>query len=356
MAIAALPKVFLGSGQELLVNVRVDQLDTTDHSAKIVLSLPGGDWVCKSVDAEAGSPLSFVDQLFSGTIPLDYQGSNAVTWGDIAPGTYPFAVDFSLGTVSVIRLQDALTIAPLTGTIVGASTGFAERTIRVVSPTMSALVTVGGLWNEVRVGNIETLDAAQNGRLTALEGADTGQLNRLTALEASETDYETRIGALETRHPTTLALFNDLTTQTPVGIDVEMQVTFGPADTSNPWFDVATSGDVTLKQNLAAFDSMATLNLQRATSQAATLTFFYVKKNGEIIGRSRSVEQTDAKSTVPLIFPFPSSGIIGDVFGVYMLRDSIGNNSGDLVSHTPTLAGIPASPSATVLITATLDV
>tara|TARA_R110002020_G_scaffold62221_3_gene166802 strand:- start:2135 stop:3661 length:1527 start_codon:yes stop_codon:yes gene_type:complete len=132
--------------------------------------------------------------------------------------------------------------------------------------------------------------------------------------------------------------------QNPAGKDTPLQIEFGAAQ--SPLLDV--NGTFTPAED-GQYRVKFFLQYGRSGSGNVSWMLFYLELDGLQIGDTALAKLDGANDDVPAEFNFAIDMTAGQELKAYVLRDSQGNNSGGLISETPTIA-INDIPSAVITI------
>lgn len=140
--------------------------------------------------------------------------------------------------------------------------------------------------------------------------------------------------------------------QNPAGLDVTTPITFGPAQgtVSDPAM-INALGDITINEDVSALIITVIAAFGRVGGAGISELFFRSTFNGSPIGTpiSTKIDNANTQQITFIVnhFAVPS----GTVLAFEFVRDPAGNNSGGLLTGTPTATGWPTdSPSATVVV------
>lgn len=138
--------------------------------------------------------------------------------------------------------------------------------------------------------------------------------------------------------------------QNPVGTDNPLQIEFGPAvnNLTDP-VQMDANGLVTINQT----DEYAVsffFEYGRSGSGNVSWLFWRLKVNGVQSGNSVFAKLDGSNDDVPVQFEIARKFNEDDFFTVELMRDSQGNNSGGLLSETPTPIDWNPAPSANIVI------
>jgi hypothetical protein len=147
-----------------------------------------------------------------------------------------------------------------------------------------------------------------------------------------------------TTYTNLLASESTLASQGPTVVDTPHQITFGPAQTITE-FDVAADGSITVLVT-GVYQIRFALEAGRAGASGVSTLHFRLLFNGTQVGPTTTALLDSASTTVQITSDTPIDLPAGVVLTLEMIRDSVGNNSGDLILTNPTLAGWNDAPSA----------
>ena len=140
--------------------------------------------------------------------------------------------------------------------------------------------------------------------------------------------------------------------QNPTGLDVTTQMTFGPAQgsVSDPAM-IDALGNITINEDVSALIVTVIAAFGRVGGVGISEMFFRSTFNGAPIGTPilTKIDNANTQQITFIVnhFAVPS----GTVLGFEFVRDPAGNDSGGLLTGTPTATGWPTdSPSTTVVI------
>ena len=142
---------------------------------------------------------------------------------------------------------------------------------------------------------------------------------------------------------------DSLLDQTPAGLGVPLQVTFGAPQTTT-WFDLDALGNITClvtdEYTLRAKLTVGRRGLPVAVSQIYTRLLV----NGTQSGPSSHTIIDNPDIEIPFDYEGNGSLTAGDVLTFEIIRDTDGNDSGGLYAGNPDVVGWNPSPSARLLI------
>jgi hypothetical protein len=136
----------------------------------------------------------------------------------------------------------------------------------------------------------------------------------------------------------------DYTVQTPIAVDVPMQVLFGPGS-ANSKASVSATGDIEiLESNTYKLAVHATINRNSPALVANIL--FYFEVNG-VPDPESFIHSLDSQvDTITKLLEIRRNFNEGDIIRVYMVVDSSGNFDGFLTPFIPVNGAVPTTPSA----------
>lgn len=136
--------------------------------------------------------------------------------------------------------------------------------------------------------------------------------------------------------------------QIPVGLGTPMQITFGAAQTT-AYADLTAGGLVTILQS-GYYDLRLRVNIGRTGAGGVSIILARALVNGTQFGPSviaRIDSSADSKTTE---FTFEGEFPASTTMLFQLQRDASGNNSGQLSTFNPTVAGWNDVPSADLLV------
>ena len=137
--------------------------------------------------------------------------------------------------------------------------------------------------------------------------------------------------------------FND---QNPVGLDTPLQIEFGVAQA--PLLDV--NGTFTTPDN-GQYTMKYSFQYGRTGAGGVSWLFFYLEIDGTQAANTRLAKLDNSNNDFPVDFTVPAVDLTaGQEVKAYIYRDSLGNDSGGLLSESPTLT-LTDSPSAMLTVT-----
>ena len=145
--------------------------------------------------------------------------------------------------------------------------------------------------------------------------------------------------------------------QVPSGTDSLLQVEFGGVS-DNDDVQLLAGGDIIFKR-AGSYTIVLHAQYGRTGSSGISELFFALESQTPLTSAtwlpfSYYARLDDANTNIPwsLTVPLALPDTVDFPYTMrgYMWRDSVGNNSGSLEPHTPTLSGPPASPSMSVLV------
>jgi len=135
--------------------------------------------------------------------------------------------------------------------------------------------------------------------------------------------------------------------QTPSGLDVPLQVSFGPAQgSSGDAVMIDAAGTITFNEaGLYLVNGYGNVE-RRGSSGGSTVTLFRFLVNGSQSSSTKGFELTTTDVMIPYELTTPINITTpGTTVSFEIMRDSSGNNGGGLYTHT-NLGGWPNVPSA----------
>lgn len=139
-------------------------------------------------------------------------------------------------------------------------------------------------------------------------------------------------------------------TQTPLGTDLPMQVSFGPPQglPTDP-VQLSALGDITFNQ-AGEYRVRGLAHPVRLINAGVTRLLFYATLNGVQISRTITAAIPNQNSEQPILPRFDLVASAGDIVRLFMVRDSSGTDDGVLNVFTPTLTTINPVPSASIVV------
>lgn len=154
----------------------------------------------------------------------------------------------------------------------------------------------------------------------------------------------------EATMPATVLLAVDNTTQSPPGLDMPIQVTFGPAqNTINDPVMLDAAGVVTFNEG-GSYQLLTRYTITRSSGGGIGRYFTRILVNGVQAQPPLGLAINNSDVSLSQIQIITTSALVpGDFLTLEFYRDSAGSNDGDLTTLTSTL-GWGTSPSAGVRI------
>jgi len=149
---------------------------------------------------------------------------------------------------------------------------------------------------------------------------------------------------------TVLAGFSTVSSQEPLGQDIELDIEFGNASGSpaSP-VQLSNTGELTFNQ-AGSYQVRVILQYGRTGSQSQADLHARAVLNGVQFGNSVSASVDTAGILIASSITSTVNASIGDTLSYQLIRDSSGANQGGLFSSTVTAAGWNFSPSASIII------
>lgn len=151
----------------------------------------------------------------------------------------------------------------------------------------------------------------------------------------------------------TMIFAESFVNQVPTGLDATTQISFGPAQgTGSDPAQIDAAGTITLNEDVDALIVTVIVAFGRTGGVGTSEVFFRSLINGSPVGTPIFTKIDNANTqSITFInnhFALPS----GTTLATEFVRDPAGNDSGDLISNTPTATGwTVASPSSTIVLT-----
>lgn len=141
-----------------------------------------------------------------------------------------------------------------------------------------------------------------------------------------------------------------LSPQAPPGVDSPIRVEFGSSQAISP-ISIDSGGLMTVQAGGSGhYLFSVTLNVGRTGAAGVSNIFMRARVNSVQAGISRFVQLDNANTKIEVQYDAPAFLSAGDEFDMQFLRDSSGNNSGELAEHFATPGGWNVAPSARVRI------
>jgi hypothetical protein len=148
---------------------------------------------------------------------------------------------------------------------------------------------------------------------------------------------------------TDLEVFDD-TVQTPLGLDIPLQVKFGPAVLSESGFiSVDEFGTIkNISDNVLEYNTFTELSVGRSGTPQTSYIYMYAEYNGFILQKTNVVSlfNSEEYKLVTLTSAFEVQP--DDEVKMFIVRDSQGANDGGLRPFTPALPGVGIAHSASL--------
>lgn len=280
-----------------------------------------------------GNDVEILDTLGQG-IELDFANGDA-------DGQISFFVGLGGGSIPTYEL--------------GFRTG--QVTKIILSSADGNSVTFKGLNNPDPANFLLYFQADRSSRfIDVLYPVDDTSVDNFKTLSAFEIDQRIADSANSVQIETLFTGRSVALAQNPTGLDIPLQVEFGPAQlgVTDP-VQLNLDGSITANEaNVYSFN----ITLPAGRTGAAGVSFLYGRAliNGVQGGSSVLIELDNANVIIPMQFSLDVPMEIADVLTVEVLRDSSGNDSGGLVSGDPVLVGWNNSASAAVTVTRMIPV
>jgi hypothetical protein len=156
-----------------------------------------------------------------------------------------------------------------------------------------------------------------------------------------------RSGSLVERE--TLINLSDFTNQNPTGLDAPMTVTYGPSVVNTPEISYDGAGTFTCNKT-GTYDFRTVFQYGRTGASGTSELIGRVLLNGQQVSPSILGKITNSNDDIPAEFNFSLPLQENDTVIFQIVRDSTGNDSGGLITFTPTLLDWDDVPSATIII------
>lgn len=213
-----------------------------------------------------------------------------------------------------------------------------KTTLKNDSATLFASGKPGGiLASQQRTYNIDDIDSQMN-----LAETTTQQMSG--AIDMNGNNLENPGNNLSAEE-VLLTAQSVAASQIPAGLDTPMLIEFGPAQLgpTDP-IQLSASGLLTINQT-GTYNFRQQTQQGRAGSAGTSVLLTAFEVNGVFTQtRFALIENANNFYIQDSFDQFPLNA--GDVLGLYIIRDSTGNNSGQLQSLTPSLGSLPFVPSA----------
>lgn len=142
--------------------------------------------------------------------------------------------------------------------------------------------------------------------------------------------------------------------QNPLGLDIPLQIEFGPAvNGPTDAVQLDANGLVTINRT-DEYDVSFFFEYGRSGAGQVSWLFWRLKVNGVQSGNSVFAKLDGSNDDVPVQFEIARIFNQGDTFAVELMRDSQGNDTGSLMSETPTPVDWSPAPSASIVIRRTV--
>lgn len=201
-----------------------------------------------------------------------------------------------------------------------------------------------------RIPNLTKVTTLQDNDVIPVGPSDGDRAKGITS-----SDYTTQIlAALSLIQSEIIINGSSFSTQNPAGLDMPLQIEFGAAvnGPTDP-AQMDANGLVTINQT-DEYDISFFFEYGRVGMGSVAWLFWRLKVNGTQSGNAVFAKLDGANDDIPVQFEISRSFNAGDIFTVELIRDSQGDNSGGLLSETPTPGDWNAAPSANLVVRRTV--
>lgn len=131
--------------------------------------------------------------------------------------------------------------------------------------------------------------------------------------------------------------------QTPLGLDIPLQLTFGPAQVTDH-VDLDALGTFTIKQD-NQYDFFVSTSLRRMGNPQETYLVLHPTINDNTIGVSWTTNVSNSDHYDTIFAVIPVNLVAGDTVKFYLTRDGSGQDQGEAAPFITNLVSIPDTPS-----------